>query len=321
MGLPSPRAPIVARAGGSLLARLVPYQRERFPIIGVGLTVAAFTFSSAAFSRLARGEAGFIPLSIFAAGAATALVSFFVLRVLDEHKDADVDRRYRPELPVPRGLVTLRELRWVGGVAVTAVVVWNALVAPVLLGPLVAIAAWMTLMTREFFVREWLRRHAAFYLVTHMAIMPFIDFYTTGLDWWVAGRALPRGLTLFLAVTFLNGLVVEIGRKVRAPGDEREGVDTYTRAWGLRAAPIIWVAMLVASTLVAMAALGHVSARPVLAITLGAVALLCVVPGVAFVVAPETRWARRVEIAGQFWPLVTYLTLGLVPFMARGFTR
>ena len=26
-----------------------------------------------------------------------------MLRVLDEHKDHDVDRRYRPELPVPRG--------------------------------------------------------------------------------------------------------------------------------------------------------------------------------------------------------------------------
>jgi 4-hydroxybenzoate polyprenyltransferase len=321
VGPPSQDARVAAGAGGSLFARLIAYQRERFPVVGIGITIGAFTFSSAAFSRLARGEPGFIPLSIFAAGAATALVCFFVLRVLDEHKDADVDRRYRAELPVPRGLVTLRELRNVGGVAVAVVLVWNALVAPALLVPLAAIAVWMTLMTREFFVREWLRRHAAAYLVTHMAIMPFIDFYTTGLDWWMAGRAPPRGLSLFLAVTFLNGLVVEIGRKVRAPGDEREGVDTYTRAWGLRTAPIVWVAMLIASTLVAIAALGHVSARPALAIVLAAVACLCVTAGAGFLASPATRWARRVEIAGQLWPLVTYLTLGLVPFVARGFGR
>jgi 4-hydroxybenzoate polyprenyltransferase len=321
MELPSREARISTDAGGSLLARLVPYQRERFPVIGVGLTVAAFTFSSAAFSRLARGAPGFIPLHIYAAGAATALVCFFVLRVLDEHKDADVDRRYRSELPVPRGLVSLGELRWVGGVAVALVVAWNALVAPALLAPLAAIAGWMALMTREFFAREWLRRHAAAYLVTHMAIMPFIDFYTTGLDWWLAGRAPPRGLVLFLAVTFLNGMVVEIGRKVRAPGDEREGVDSYTRAWGLRVAPAVWIVMLAASACVAVAALGHVSARPVLAQALGAVALLCVVCGVAFLAAPETRWARRLEVASQLWPLVTYLTLGLVPFVARGFGR
>ena len=260
-------------------------------------------------------------MPIFAAGAVTALVCFFALRVLDEHKDADVDRRYRPELPVPRGLVTLGELRRVGGLAVAAVLAWNAIVAPSLLGPLAAIAAWMALMTREFFVRDWLRRHAAAYLVTHMAIMPFIDFYTTGLDWWLAGAAPPRGLWLFLAVTFLNGMVVEIGRKVRAPGDEREGVDTYTQAWGVRAAPIVWTVMLVASALTAIAALGHVSARPVLVIALGAAALVCVATGVAFTLEPERGRARRVELAGQLWPLATYLTLGLVPFATRGFGR
>ena len=154
-----------------------------------------------------------------------------------------------------------------------------------------------------------------------MAIMPFIDFYTTGLDWWLAGRAPPRGLVLFLAVTFLNGLVVEIGRKVRAPGGERVGVDTYTGAWGLRLAPAVWIVMLAASAGVAFAALGHVSAGPVLAFALGAVALLCVAAGVGFLVAPGTRSARRLEVASQLWPLATYLTLGLVPFVARGFGR
>jgi 4-hydroxybenzoate polyprenyltransferase len=318
---PSAKLEAAARARGSLLARLGRYQWERFPVIGIGLTVAAFTFSSAAFSRLARGAAGFVPIPVYAVGAVTSLVCFFILRVLDEHKDADVDRRYRPELPVPRGLVTLGELRAVGGLAVAVVLAWNAAVAPALLVPLATVAAWMTLMTFEFFVRDWLRRHAAAYLVTHMAVMPFIDLYTTGLDWWRAGVAPPHGLQLFLAVTFLNGVVVEIGRKVRAPGDEREGVDTYTRAWGLRIAPVVWIVTLLASTAFALAALRHVSAAPWLAFALAAVALACVVQGVAFAAAPDTRRAKRLDRAGQLWPLVTYLTLGLVPFVTRGLSR
>ena len=56
-----------------------------------------------------------MPWPLFVVGALTALVFFFLLRVLDEHKDQDVDRRWRPELPVPRGLVSLAELRWIGG--------------------------------------------------------------------------------------------------------------------------------------------------------------------------------------------------------------
>ncbi|HEX7242352.1 MAG TPA: hypothetical protein VF263_18840, partial [Longimicrobiaceae bacterium] len=207
----------------SLASRLAVYQRERFPLAGYVPLIAVFTFSAAAYSRLARGAPGFVPPERFAVGAATALVFFFGLRVLDEHKDAGVDRRFRPELPVPRGLVSLAELRRVGGGALALVLLLNAWVAPVLLWACLAVAAWAALMTKEFFVPEWLRAHPAAYLVTHMAVMPMIDGYTTGLDWLAEGARAPAGLWFFLLVTFLNGVVIEVGRKVRAPEGEREG--------------------------------------------------------------------------------------------------
>ena len=99
-------------------------------------------------------------------------------------------------------------------------------------------------MTREFFVPVWLRARPAVYLVSHMAVMPLIDLYTSGLDWLAGGVAPPRALALFLGLTFLNGVVVEIGRKLRDPAHERHGVDTYTAAWGTRAAPAVWLAVL-----------------------------------------------------------------------------
>src|SRR5439155_297122 len=84
-----------------------------------------------------------------------ALVFFFLLRVLDEHKDEDVDRRFRPELPVPRGLVTLAELRWLGGAALALVRALNAWAAPALLVPILGVGAWATLMTKEFSAPGW----------------------------------------------------------------------------------------------------------------------------------------------------------------------
>src|SRR5207247_11479466 len=105
-----------------------------------------------------------------------------------------------------------------------------------------AFALWAALMTREFFAAPWLRRQPTAYLISHMAILPMIDGYTTGLDWLAGGSGPPAGLWFFLVVTFLNGSVMEIGRKLRAPEDEREGVTTYTGAWGRRAAPVGWLA-------------------------------------------------------------------------------
>lgn len=311
-----------ARDGrASLALRFLAYQAERFPLPALIPILALFTFSSAAFSRRARGAPGFVDLGLFAVGAFTAISIFFLLRVLDEHKDADVDRRYRSELPVPRGMVALRELRWIGGGAGALAVALNLGLAPVLLAPLAIVAAWATLMTKEFFVREWLRAHPTAYLLTHMAIMPLIDAYTTGLDWLVAGAEPPPGLVLFLAVTFANGVLIEVGRKIRVPAEEREGVDTYTKAWGLRAAPAVWAATLAVSGLLAWRAAGHTGTATMAGVALATLAAPCALPALAFMRAPASKWARRVDVASQVWPAITYLILGAVPFAVAAWGR
>ena len=74
-----------------------------------------------------------------------------------------------------------------------------------------------------------------------MAIMPLIDTYTTGPR--LAGRrAASAGGARLVPRRHASstGSLIEIGRKIRAPESEREGVDTYTRAWGLRTiAPLV----------------------------------------------------------------------------------
>lgn len=316
-------APLRPEGGDSLPGRLWRYQAERFPLAGYAPLITVFTFASASYSRSARRFAGmpdadgFIDWPLFAVGALTSLVCFFLLRVLDEHKDAEDDRRFRPELPVPRGLVTLAELRTTGALLLAVVVAANAWTAPVLLWPLLLVTGWAALMTREFFVRKWLRAHMLAYLVTHMMIMPMIDAYTTGLDWLVAARHAPSGLPWFLAATFANGVLVEIGRKLRAPHDERVGVDTYTHAWGVRRATFGWLAVLAGAVLaVTMAARSTGAAGLSLAIVAPAAVLLAI-PAIRFVATGDAGSARRVEVTSGLWGFVSYLTLGAGPMLAR----
>lgn len=295
----------------SFPARLLAYTAERFPLPAYLPMIVVFTFSAAAYSRVARGVHGFIPLGLFAVGCFTSLVFFFWLRVLDEHKDADTDREFRPELPVPRGLVSLRELRSTGIVLLVTALVLNAVLEPRLLWPCLAVATWAALMTREFFVRDWLRAHVTWYLVSHMLIMPMIDFYTTGLDW--IGHPIPTGVELFLVVTFLNGMVIEVGRKLRAPENERTGVDTYTKAWGLQAAPLIWLGILTLTALAAAAALQAVRGGALsLAILVGMWGLAASA-GLAF--RKDPRKSKWVEGASALWTIGMYLLLGSAPWV------
>lgn len=273
--------------------------------------VLVFSASAATYSRLARGAPGWIPWDRFAVGAFTALVFFLWLRILDEHKDASLDRAYRPELPVPRGLVSLTELRTLGGVMLLLAVAFNVLIAPPLLGAIVAVAAFAALMTREFFVGEWLRAHPAAYLLSHMAILPLIDTYTTGLDWLAAGVQPPHALWFFLGLTYLNGIVVEIGRKIRSPATERPGVDTYTSAWGLRVAPLVWITTLVFTAITAWMALNYVGGGLLERLLLVTFAVIAAMPALFFLHTQSEKWASRIEAASGLWTIAMYLLLGI----------
>jgi 4-hydroxybenzoate polyprenyltransferase len=246
-------------------------------------------------------------------GAWTTLVGFLWLRILDEHKDASTDRLFRPELPVPRGLISLAELRGIGAAALAGALLWNALAAPALLGPLGLAGVWIALMTREFFVPEWLRPRPTAYLITHMLVMPLIDAYTTGLDWLPVAASPSPGLAWFLIVTFLNGCLLEVGRKIRAPEQEREGVDTYSQAWGLRAAPVIWSLILIGSAVSLIAAGSFTGTAAWLAgLALPGTAMGCTAAA-AFTRRPTPQTANRIDTAAGLWTLASYLGLGLLP--------
>ena len=82
---------------------------------------------------------------------------FFQLRIADEFKDREEDARWRPYRPVPRGLVKLSELRVV---FIIAALLQIALVLAHDVRLLLVLAvAWtyFTLMSVEFFCRDWLK--------------------------------------------------------------------------------------------------------------------------------------------------------------------
>lgn len=287
------------------------YQRERFPLAGHGPLIFAFSASAVALSALLRGAwpSGRGVVVAFV----SALLFFFQLRVADEFKDADDDRQFRPYRPVPRGLVTLRELATLGVVAavVQALLAWW--LDPRLLVVLVAVWAYMALLSQEFFVAEWLKARPFTYLWTHMLVVPLIDLYATACDWVPAHVEPPSGLGWFLAASFFNGVVVEIGRKVRAPADEETGVETYTAVWGRERAIGMWLTALSTAALCAGRAAEPVGAG-LIVIGLGFVTfVVAAVAANRFAKAAPPGSGRTFEVLAGVWTLMMYLSVGILP--------
>lgn len=290
------------------------YLRERFPLAGHAPLVAAFSLSAVSVSRLLRGERGLPGSAAVAVAFVVALLFFFQLRVADEFKDADDDRRYRPYRPVPRGLVTLAELGCLGVASAVVQLAVALALAPRLIMPLAFAWAYLGLMTREFFAPAWLKARPIAYMASHMAIIPLIDLFATSCDWLVAGRTWPpHGLAWFLLASYANGVVVEIGRKTRAPKDEEPGVETYSALWGRSAAVRAWLAAIGATALCAWQTARQIGIAWPFGWLLAALIVGCLVVAVTFLRSSRAGAGKRLEIMSGVWTLLMYLGLGAVP--------
>ena len=150
-----------------------------------------------------------------------------------------------------------------------------------------------------------------------MLIMPLIDLYTTGLDWINAHTSPSNGLLFFLIVTFFNGIVIEIGRKIRAPEAEEKGVDTYSALYGYKRATVIWLLLLILTCFIAYLAAHFAGYGTISIIVLICFVLTCSIPAVIFLRTVDQNWAKKIETAAGIWTIGMYLTLGGVPMLIK----
>ena len=301
-----------------LIERLWIYQAERFPVFKHGIAIAAFALAGAALPSL-LGGAAFDPWTGVVATAVTFLF-FLQLRIADEHKDFADDSRYRPERAVPRGLVTLGELRVVGFAAapVQAALAWS--IDPLLLLPLALVWAWMALMSAEFFAPEALKARPVLYLVSHMAVTPLIAAFAVACGWLAADPA-PQpsfAYAAFLALAFANGLVIEISRKSWALADERPGVESYSKLWGSLGAGAVAAAAMLLSAGLSLSVLAGAGAHVGFTVAAVLCAAIGIIGAAHFAVAPTSAHAKRFGSTAAFWVLASYLLLGLGPLVVGG---
>jgi 4-hydroxybenzoate polyprenyltransferase len=312
------------------------YQQERFPLFAHGPLIAAFSASAVCYSALLRRDDRPAAAS-FIVAFVVSLGSFLLLRIADEFKDAEEDARYRPYRPVPRGLVTLRELGTVGAaiaIAQLLAALWLAFSGRAtvegtrqftrelgfdarLIGLLFVTWTYFALMSREFFARTWLKARPVIYLFSHMLIMPLIDWFATGCDWVRARSAMPTGLFWFLAASFCNGIVIELGRKIRAPEQEERGVETYTFLWGRAIATRAWLAAMGATLACALVAAARIEFVGPVATVLGVLWLGACALAARFVRTSRGKLAKAIEGYSGGWTLALYLMLGVVPLLAE----
>jgi 4-hydroxybenzoate polyprenyltransferase len=292
--------------------RLRAYLAERFPLLGNVLLILAYTSSNLFLARVLTepGRAVHYDLSSVLA-AFTLLGFFFHLRVFDEHKDFLDDLRHYPDRVLQRGLVTLDQLKVLGAAALLLEIVLTVLRGPAAFTAWVAAFGFSVLMLKEFFAGEWLKRHFLLYATSHMLVMPLLSLmifsFATGRWPWQA----PPWYWVYAWVGFFVTFNWEVSRKIRAPEDEIEGVETYTRIFGTYGAA--WVVLLIRVVDTALVALvgWHLGLSPWFYGALTALFLVCLAGFFQYRFHTSRKTAKRMEIYAGMYILAFDLILAV----------
>jgi 4-hydroxybenzoate polyprenyltransferase len=237
------------------------------------------------------------------------LLMFLMLRLADETKDATLDALYKPERPVPRGLVHLKELQVLELCIAVALTAFHLIILPKMLLPFMVLLGYMALMRVEFFCGAWLEKRIVAYTVLHMWVLLFFDFYNSGFVWSQQLGILPPEVLLgFGGVSLVNGIVFELGRKISQPSEEREGVQSYSGLWGYPRALLYWKISLflgVGAAAMALTVLGKGALPGTGLFTLLAILLSMGSPS-----------GKAIELRSAVWCLCCYAGVGIVPFLS-----
>ena len=300
--------------------RLRAYMKERFPLFGHVLLIISY-YSSNQFLAKALVNPG-VPMQYTprsALGALTLLFFFFHLRVFDEHKDFAEDSRFHPHRVLQRGVVTLADLRLLAGIAIVLEAVLSLAAGR---QPFVAWTlpfVFSLLMLKEFFAAEWLRRHFLVYATSHMLLMPLLSLtvfsFATHRFPWEA----PALFWLYAFVGFFVTFNVEVSRKIRAPHDEIEGLDSYSKIFGTYGAAWIVLGLrLIDTTLVSIVGF-QIGVSPWFYGAIGLLFVITLVTFVRFRLNTTTASAKALERNAGIYLIAFDLILAIELIRMNGF--
>lgn len=295
------------------------YQSSRFPLVKHGLLILAFSSSAVSFSAMISGRTSPEMLSYLVAFI-TCFLFFLQLRIADEFKDYDEDCQYRSYRPVPQGIITLKELKYLFIIASAIQLMAAAWLDIKLAGILLVVWVYLACMSKEFGIKPWLKAHPITYMWSHMLIMPMVDFYATATD-WILYSTPPYALYWFVALSFFNGINLEIGRKIRSDKDEEKGVETYSVLWGAKKASMAWLSMVLLTGVCAIGAAYHLP-TPFFSVL---ITFVIIYMGIAlyqtkkFLKDAKNGNGKVFENLSGLFTLSIYLLLGIIPLILTNF--
>lgn len=216
------------------------YQRERFPLVVLGLSFLPAILSSGAV-MLGRPTLVQVAVTLVA-----SLAYLLHVRVVDEHRDFEHDNIHHTARPVQVGTISKEELRLVDTVAVVLLIIIAAMMGALALILVTLMLVYSYLAEKEFFVGKRIRSHFFIYNGVNLVQMLLLQLFV----YIVFANPFPFTSLVWAHFLFTTAgtVIFEFVRKLKRPGDDGSGKDTYTWHMGFSNAIIVYSLLLLLNT-------------------------------------------------------------------------
>lgn len=302
-------------------ARLRAYTQERFPLFSHICMVIIYFLANQFLAQILGRPNEPLQIGWFTLlGTIFLFCVFFHLRVFDEHKDYVDDCKHYPDRILSRGLITLTHLKILAIIAIVIEFVcawvsgWSAIVA-------VTVAIFFSwVMLHEFFVKTWLKRHFIIYAISHMLIMPLLTAtifsFTMRRPFWEA----PWLFWAYAAADFFAFANWEISRKIKLPEDEIDGVESYSKTFGMYKAAFVVLVLRILNTVLAWIVGIYLNLGSFYYIGLIVLFLITCFGLLQFRLNTTRKSAKRLEAYGGAYIILFYLVLAIELYRIYGVT-
>ena len=313
------------------------YLNERFPLGKNSFFVLIFTLSGYIYTSLLYNSkimylfTNGVKIGIFQykiiALFIIVFMFFFQLRITDEFKDYEEDLKYRAYRPVQRGIISLKTLGKTGIVTVIIQIMLAHVIDPEIIYFMIFVWIYMFLMAKEFFIKKWLTKRILIYALSHVVIMVFITLVIVEATQYIVPKnifdvfILQRyrhnidfALIPLFALNYLNGIVLEIGRKTRRADEEEYGVQTYSKLWGRKKAVVVLSLLFVIEYLLVILGLTHTYKEYFF---FGGLTLLVIlIVSIYFIVKflKKDLSGKIVETVSGLWIIFSSMCMGFLPY-------
>ena len=317
------------------------YLNERFPLGKNSIFVLIFTLSGYIYTGLLYNSKIInqifskeikvpMPWHKIVALFIIIFMFFLQLRITDEFKDYEEDLKYRAYRPVQRGVITLKALGKIGIATVIIQIILAYIIDFKIIYFMIIVWFYMFLMAKEFFIKEWLTKRILIYALSHVVIMIFITLViVNATQYIVLGEAenifkfvalqryrhnIDIALIPLFTLNYLNGIVLEIGRKTRRADEEEHGVQTYSKLWGKKKAVVILSLLFAVEYFLVILGLSYTYEKYFL--FSGLTLLIILIISIYFMIKflKKDLSGKIVESVSGLWIVFSSMGLGLLPY-------